>query len=148
MTVAAFTVACNSSNNNTSSEYSTTNKVEQKTDTAKLYSKEWKLIELKGKPIVLDTTFSKYPHLIFEKEYRVSGNMGCNGFGGNVELKDTNGITFSHIIATEMACPNLKVEQDFLDVMNNAESYIVENNVLTLSNDKQEITAKLEAIAK
>lgn len=146
ITLAAFTTACNTNTSKTSSDASATDKVEQKTDTtpvvADLYGKEWKLIELNGKPVELDSTFSKKPLLIFDKENRVSGNMGCNGFGGNVELKGTNGITFSHITATQMACPNLKVEQDFLDVMNNAKSFGLADATLSLKNEKGEITAK------
>ncbi|NGM61381.1 META domain-containing protein [Sphingobacterium sp. SGG-5] len=146
ITLATFTAACNSNTSKTSSGASATDTVEQKNDTtlvADLYGKEWNLVELNGGPVVLDSTFSKKPLLVFDKENRVSGNMGCNGFGGNVELKGTDGITFSHITATQMACPNLKVEQDFLDVMNNAKSFTKESNTLLLKNEKGEITAKL-----
>ena len=115
---------------------------------SELYQKEWKLSELNGKPIVLDTTFRKYPHLIFQKDNHISGSLGCNGFGGNIKIEADNAITISDIVATEMACPNLKVEQVFLDVLNNAKSYSLENNVLLLSNSKKQITAKLEAGAK
>ncbi|SFH06124.1 META domain-containing protein [Pedobacter insulae] len=152
VTLAVFTAACNTNKSKTSSDASATDTVEQKTETtpevADLYGKEWKLIELNGKPVVLDSTFSKKPLLIFDKENRVSGNMGCNSFGGNVELKGTDGITFSHITATQMACPNLKVEQGFLDVMNNAKSFTTESNTLSLKNEKGEITAKLTTAEK
>lgn len=47
-----------------------------------------------------------------------------------------------------MACQNLEIENGFLDALNNAKSYEAHNNVLTLSNDKKEITAKLEVAAK
>lgn len=152
ITLAALTVACNNNKSNTSSDASATDTVEQKTDTtpvvADLYGEEWNLIELNGKPVVLDSTFSKKPHLIFDKENRVSGNMGCNGFGGNMELKGTDGITFSHITATQMACPNLKVEQGFLDVLNNTKKYTIESSTLSLRNEKGEITAKLTIAEK
>ena len=47
-----------------------------------------------------------------------------------------------------MACPNLEIENGLLDALNNAKSYAAHNNVLTLRNDKKEITAKLEVVAK
>ncbi len=110
-----------------------------------LYEKEWKLLELNGKTITLDTTFPKKPYILFDKEGSVSGTLGCNGFGGKVAFEAGNEIKMSQIVSTEMACPNLKVEQDFLDVLNNAKAFTVENNILSLSNGKKEITAKLEA---
>lgn len=148
--LVATLVACNNSRNQkVPAETETT---EQKTEaisySTQLYEKEWRLSELNGKAIVLDTTFQKYPHLIFQEENRISGNLGCNGFGANIELKADNKIKISDITSTEMACPNLEVEQGFLDALNNAKSYAVQNNVLTLSNNKNEITAKLEVKTK
>lgn len=45
----------------------------------------------------------KYPQLIFQKENRILGNLGCNGFGGNVEFKASNAIKIANITPTEMA---------------------------------------------
>ncbi len=148
--LAAIVAACN--NNKNQKDPAETETTEQNTETvlssSGLYGKEWKLSELNGKPLVLDTTFQKYPHLVFQKENHLSGNLGCNGFGGNIEFEPGNTIKISHITATQMACPNLEIEQGFLDVLINAKSYAVENNVLKLSNGKKEITAKLEVAAK
>ena len=36
-----------------------------------------------------------------------------------------------------MACPNLEIENGFLDALNNAKNYATHNNILTLSNDKK-----------
>lgn len=115
---------------------------------SELYEKEWKLSELNGTAIVLDSTFQQYPHLIFHKENTISGSLGCNRFGGRIEFEAGNTVKISEITATQMAYPNLEVEQGFLDALNNAKSYAVENNVLTLSNDKKESIAKLEVVVK
>lgn len=145
----ATIVACNNGanqkadvNNETTSE-----KTETPSSSSELYGKEWKLLELNGQTVKLDTVFPKYPHLIFEKK-RISGNLGCNGFGGNVKFEAGNAIQISDIVSTEMACGNLEVEQGFLEVLNKAKGYTLENNVLTLNNEKKEITAKLEVNAK
>lgn len=148
--LAATMVACNNNSklNAPAVKEAEMQKVAPPSSSSELYQKEWKLSELNGKPIVLDSTFQKYPHLIFQKENHISGSLGCNGFGGNIKFEADNAITISDIIATQMACPNLEVEQVFLDVLNNAKSYSLENNELLLGNSKKQITAKLEAAAK
>lgn len=113
-----------------------------------MYEKEWRLLELNEKAITLDSTFQQYPRLIFHKENTISGSLGCNRFGGKIEFETINTIKISDITATQMACPNLEVEQGFLDALNNAKSYAVENNVLMLSNKKKGVIAKLEVVAK
>ncbi len=145
--LAAATIACNNNEKQNNTQENTA--IEQKTETASsspdLFGKDWKLLELNGKAIVLDTTFPRQPHIIFETKNRVSGNLGCNGFGANLELKQNNEIKVSEIVATEMACPNLEIEQSFLVVLQNATHFLLENNTLTLTNDKKETTARLQA---
>lgn len=145
--LAAGAMACN---NNGKENNNPENRVaEQKAEAPSLASdlsgKEWILIELNGKPVSLDTSFPQKPYLTFEKDNRISGNLGCNSFGGNLELQPGNGIKISEISATRMACPNLEVEQGFLDALQKAKSFVVENNTLTLSNDKKEPIARLQA---
>lgn len=147
--LVATVAACNNNKNQkVSVEIEATEPKAETLSSSELYEKEWKLSELNGKAVVLDTTFQKYPHLIFQKENRILGNLGCNGFGGNIEFEAGNAIKISDVTATQMACPNLEVEQGFFDALNNAKSYTVENNVLTLSNDKKESIAKLEVVVK
>ena len=139
-------MACNNSGREDGNQEKpvTAQKAETSSSAAYLYGKEWALLELNGKAVSLDTSFPKHPHLIFEKDNRVSGNLGCNSFGGNLELQSDNGIRISEIAATHMACPNLEIEQAFLETLQNAKSFAVDNNTLTLSNDKKETIAKLQ----
>ena len=61
-----------------------------------LYDTNWKLAELEGKPVVLDSTFNKDPYVIFtEKEHKVQGHAGCNGFGGLLEVEGEEKIKIS-----------------------------------------------------
>ncbi len=141
--IAAILTACN---NNDAQNANVDNPVTATASTPDvLLGKEWKLSELNGVPRVPDTTFPKKPLLIFENESRISGNLGCNGFGGNYELQENNSIKFSDIAATQMACPNLEIEQSFLEALNTTKSFRIENNTLLFSNEKQEVIAKLEA---
>ncbi len=141
--VAVAVIACNNTpSGNTSKQAVTTQPTEVASD---LYGKEWKLLELNGKAIVLDTTFPRYPYLIFEKENnRVIGNGGCNGLSGSFELKGKDSLEVSHVATTQMACPNLELEQQFLDVLKNVKRYYLEENILILSNESNDINAKFE----
>lgn len=142
--LAVVAMACNSRESQTANGNEA---VAPKTDSvmpkSDLLGSQWKLLELKGKAIVLDTAFKKEPYVVFEKDNRLSGNLGCNSFGGNFKLKDKNGIEISEIIATQMACPNLAIEQEFSEVLRNAKGFRIESDKLFLSNQKQETTALL-----
>lgn len=96
-----------------------------------LYEKEWKLSELNGKAVVPDSTFKQTPFLVFEKD-KISGKGGCNGIGGNLEVKDNGEIKISEIITTLMACPNLETEREFIEVLRNTTHYSIDDNTLTL----------------
>ncbi|GAB3433002.1 META domain-containing protein [Niabella aquatica] len=142
--------ACNN-NSNTKSGTTEDQTTEQKTEAitpasnSDLTGKEWKLLELNGKPVVLDTTFPKYPHVRFETENKVSGNLGCNTFGGNYKPSANNTLEISDINATMIACPNLQVEQAFLEVLKSTKAFSINNDTLDLNNEKQETIARLKA---
>ena len=71
--------------------------------------------------------------LIFGMDGQVSGNMGCNSFGGNYEL--TNGkIVFSQMISTMMACqePQMTQETTSFQVMTGTVNFKLEGNTLTI----------------
>lgn len=139
-------IACNNTGKQTSTQQPSTETVEQTSASDEIFEKEWKLKELDGKAIALDSTFKKEAFIFFEKESsRVSGNGGCNSFGGNFKLEGTDGITISDIAGTMMACPNMETEGQFFENLKNAKTYQIENNALTLFNDKKEAVAKLEA---
>ncbi len=109
-----------------------------------LFDKEWNLLEVNDKTVVLDTTFPKKPFLVFEqKNHQLHGNLGCNGFGTTFELKGTDEVILSPITATQMACPNLQIEQDFLEALENIKKYQISEGTLILKNSKDEILAKL-----
>ncbi|MDQ7960682.1 META domain-containing protein [Flavobacterium lindanitolerans] len=140
---AAF--ACNKKEENKTEESVTTEEVQPAAAaTIDLFDKEWKLEELNGKAIKLDTTFKKEPLMVFQKGTgKLTGNGGCNNFSGSYKLKDTDGIELSEGGATMMACPNLGIEGEFFKVFKQVKSYRIENNSLMLDNEKKEVVAKL-----
>ena len=114
-----------------------------------LFDKEWKLTALNGEAITVDTTFKRDPLLVFGKENnQVSGNGGCNGFGSSFELSGDDGIVISDITATQMACPNLDLEQRFFEVLKAVKSYRIEGHTLTLADENGGATAQFELVTK
>ena len=66
----------------------------------------WKLTEVNGKPVgEAEEGKRREIYLTLKaKETRVSGNAGCNGFGGTYTLKaDGFGLSFSQMMRTQMA---------------------------------------------
>lgn len=142
--VAVVITACN----NTRSNNSTEEGAEEVQTVAgvkpeDLLAREWKLTELNGSDVQLDTTFRSYPHLKFESLTRAGGNLGCNGFGANVDFIAADSITISEIVSTQMACPNLDIENGFRKALEDTRTFKVEGNTLSLKNDKSEVISKL-----
>lgn len=142
---ATIAAACNTGNQQSADNTTAEQKEETKQQTADLSGKEWKLVTLNGEAIALDTSFNKEPHIIFDRENnKVTGNGGCNGFGGNLALTGADGIGISDIISTQMACPNLDLEQRFIEALRNARHYHVDGNTLVLHNESHETVATLQ----
>lgn len=141
---AAF--ACNKKEESKPEESVATEEVQPATaaTTIDLFDKEWKLQELNGKAIVLDTAFKKEPIIVFHKDTgKMTGNGGCNNFSGSYKVKEGNTIELSEGAATMMACPNLGIEGEFFKAFKQVKSYRIENNSLMLDNEKKEVVAKL-----
>ncbi|MBC7934871.1 MAG: META domain-containing protein [Rhizobacter sp.] len=109
----------------------------------------WKLTELNGKAIGEANAGRREVYVILRKQdTRVQGNAGCNGYGGTYTL-DPNGfnIKFSAMMHTQMACPGLDVENEFLKVFETADSYYVKDGMLQLNRARMAPLAKFVAVA-
>lgn len=83
-------------------------------------------------PLVADSQVT----LQFGAQGGVSGNAGCNSFGGTYQAT-AGSIQFSEIISTLMACLSENVmqqEHDFLGALNQAASYEISNGNLQIRN--------------
>ena len=71
--------------------------------------------------------------LDFGTDGTVSGNLGCNSFSGNYEVKNGK-LIFSQMISTLMACqePQMAQEITALQVMTGTVSFQLSDNILTL----------------
>ncbi len=113
----------------------------------RITEKYWKLISLNGNDITVDSTFNREPYLILKanEQHRISGNAGCNQLMGTYELKPENGISFSKMASTLMACPNLNLEDQFVDALQTADKYAVNGEYMTLFEGEQPL-AKFKVV--
>lgn len=112
-----------------------------------IVEKYWKLIQLNGRAITPPAEGQPEPHLILKAFNNwVSGNAGCNGFGGTYEELPGNRIKFSKIFKTLMACPNLKNEVELFMVLEKADNYSYSNDTMTLNKAKMAPLAKFVAV--
>ena len=72
-------------------------------------------------------------NLEFGTDGSVNGNVGCNSFGGNYEVKNGE-IVFSQMVSTMMACrgPQKDQETTALKVMNGTAHFQLQGNSLVI----------------
>jgi len=96
---------------------------------------EWKLSKINGKfvslikPITLNFNTT---------EQKVSGFAGCNQYFGNFTADKTS-LKFSLLGSTKMYCDSMEIENKFLDILTQINSFSSENNILILLTDQQVI---------
>jgi heat shock protein HslJ len=68
------------------------------------------------------------------KDGQVTGNVGCNGFGGKYKV-DGNKITFSEVVSTLMFCegPAGAQESATLAVLRESATYVLDGDTLTIT---------------
>lgn len=105
----------------------------------------WKLVELRGHPVAPTTNEA---HIILKTgDHRVTGSGGCNRIMGHYELNDPERIRFSQMAATRMAClDGMELEQDFLRVLESADSYHLDGDRLVLIRARMAPLARFEAV--
>lgn len=64
---------------------------------------------------------------------KINGNAGCNRYFGGVTMETASGkFEASQVGSTKMACDNMSVERNFLDMLQKADKYVVSGNTLEL----------------
>ncbi|WP_017257497.1 copper resistance protein NlpE N-terminal domain-containing protein [Pedobacter arcticus] len=112
-----------------------------------IVEKYWKLVELNGRPVTPPAEGEREAHLMLKTlDNRITGNGGCNGFGGTYEILPGNRIRFSQILSTMMACPNLKDEQELFKVLETVDNYSYSNDTMTLNKARMAPLAKFVAV--
>lgn len=83
----------------------------------------WVITEAMG--MAIPEGMEKTPFLEFDtKAQRMHGNAGCNIINGGYKTDEKNAasISFSQVISTMMACPDMKIEQTILQALNSVKS--------------------------
>lgn len=95
-----------------------------------LMETKWILFELNGKK---PGRTQVPPHIIMnEIGNSVSGNAGCNSYGGSFTLKEENGISFSPMFATKMGCNlGMDIENEFLGIFTMINLYKISADTLS-----------------
>jgi len=82
-----------------------------------------------------DNVKGQVPTLVIEGS-KINGNAGCNRYFGGVTMETASGkFEASQMGSTKMACANMSVEQNFLDMLNKANKYVVSGTTLELYQD-------------
>ncbi len=114
---------------------------------SQITGKYWKVVELNGNKITVDTSSSKEPHIILKTDgNRLTGHSGCNSFFGGFTLNPGNRITFSPIGSTQMACPNMETESQLFQVLGTVDNYTINGDTLLFQKAKMAPLARFEAV--
>ncbi|KQT33845.1 heat-shock protein HslJ [Chryseobacterium sp. Leaf405] len=82
-----------------------------------------------------DNVKGKTPTLNIEGE-KINGNAGCNNYFGTAKVDPSTGnFSAGQLGSTKMACDNMSVEKNFMDMVGKANKYVLTGNVLELYQD-------------
>ncbi|TGE08583.1 META domain-containing protein [Hymenobacter fodinae] len=98
---------------------------------ATLHTTRWLLYRLEAQPIPANPEREMYLQLS-ATETQAEGQAGCNRFRGAFTLPSGGKLQFGPLLSTKMACPELTLENRFLNVLNNTRSYRISADTLRL----------------
>jgi heat shock protein HslJ len=114
--VSIFTISCNSKKH--TSEIPTQN-----------INRIWMLVEFKD--YKKDFLVEKKAFLDMKDNAIATSKMGCNNLSFHYKIKNSN-IEFNNGITTEMACLDMKLEDDFLKSITTMSLFSIDAHILTL----------------
>jgi heat shock protein HslJ len=111
-----------------------------------LTNRRWKLVELMGKPVVYSEGQTNEAFISFKTDGKVSGNLGCNTFSGTYTLQDGNRIRFSETVSTLKMCLDMATETEFKKILEIADNYNLDGDILVLNRARMAPLARFEAV--
>lgn len=105
----------------------------QKKTNRPLAGTEWQLIQLGGGSV--QPVEGKFAMTLDAAEKRVSGIGACNRFSATYEATDKRALTFSPLISTRMACPDMATENKFFKALEQTTHYDMDGPMLLLLGD-------------
>jgi putative lipoprotein len=88
------------------------------------------------------------PTLAFDDQGAVSGSTGCNTFGGDVTINESE-LTFGPLVTTRMTCADPAAnarEQAFIAAMERVSAYMVDDQGRLVLQGGPELTFEVAAI--
>lgn len=116
-------------------------------NTTNLVGSSWKLVSYGSSnnptAAVPDSTTS----LIFAKDGKLTGNVGCNSFSGDYKANGSQ-VTFGQIVTTLMACsdPVMQQETAVLKVLSGTASFKVDSGKLVITSEDGQSMITLEQV--
>lgn len=100
----------------------------------KITENKWQIVEVGGHKVTASDTFMRPARILFlTEENRISASAGCNLINGRYSINSNGKISFSQMIATKMACPDMRLEDALLKSLHRIDSFRIENDMLILS---------------
>jgi uncharacterized lipoprotein YbaY/heat shock protein HslJ len=113
---------------------------------AELVGTYWKLIELNGETVTTPENMREAHFVLEAGESRLHGHGGCNNFFGGYSQADEDGLIFSGMGSTMMACPEtMETEAAFMEAMGNTTRYRINGEILELYAGET-LLARFEAV--
>lgn len=111
-----------------------------KTDTNldALTAGNWELETIKGKAAGEAGFANALPVANFSTDLKITGNNGCNRYGGSYNLNDEGGINISQVVSTKMFCPG-DGEKLYMDALNSVNLAKIDHDKLVLLKDTEEL---------
>jgi len=95
---------------------------------------QWKLVSY-GSPSEQKSALSDVETSIEFKDGKLSGNVGCNGFGGDYKVKGDT-VTFGLVMSTMMFCDAVaEQESGALAVLKETATFVLDGSKLTITSE-------------
>ena len=113
------------------------------TEDRPLEGTEWILYEMNG--VKLQPAEGKNVTVKFDStENNINGKAPCNTYGGPF-IKSPGKLYFGGIFSTEMACDDLKAEQEYFGLLSKVFNYRISGNKLYLLDNSQNVILRFKA---
>lgn len=106
---------------------------------------KWKLVVL-NKKVVTQKENKPYFLKLNSKDGKFTAYAGCNAMMGSYVMPSAYTLSFSEVGGTKMACPNMTLETQFFAMLEKTNSYLLDNETLTLFSKRNVTLARFEAI--
>lgn len=111
-----------------------------------IVNKYWKAVEIMGQVVNESENIKTEPYLILRSGGNFSGTGGCNSMFGGFTIIGKDGITFSNIAMTEMACSYEHYDDNLVEALTMSRQFImVDSEHMQLVVGKRAPLAKFEA---